>query len=209
MPLPSYPFSGTDAERDGCNDRKAKGDADKVRHRFAPDCHGRMVRKDRARALFGKPARSAIIKGFNGRLRGALPKETLFPSQSHARAALAARRMDCNTERPPRPADAARLRPDLHPATGPHAAQPAQLRASPRCPTRPNGQNSDSESRSGWITVAGNIKGKGDAPRKLKPPQVEPHHGLLPEPRRAKVGWAEPRKELADWIACAWAGTSP
>ncbi len=187
----------------------AKGDADEVRHRFASDSHGRLIREDRARALFGKPAQNAFIKGFNGCLRDALPNKTLFPSLSHARATLAARRMDCNTERPPRLADAARLRPDVLPATGPYAAQPAKLRASPRRPTCPNRQNANSESRSGWIKVAGNIKGEGDAPRKQKLPQVKPHHGLLPEPRRAKVGCAEPRKELADWIACAWAGKSP
>jgi hypothetical protein len=49
------------------------------------------------------------------------------------------------------------VRPDLHPATGSDAAQPAKLRASPRCPTRPNRQNSSPESRSRWIKVGGNV----------------------------------------------------
>ena len=49
-----------------------------------------------------------------------------------------------------------RVRRNLHTATGPDAAQPAKLRASPRCPTRPNRQKSNSESRSRWIKVGGN-----------------------------------------------------
>lgn len=53
--------------------------------------------------------------------------------------------------------NARRLRPDIHPATGPDAAQPAKLRTSPRCPTRPNGQNQNPESRSRWIEVGGNV----------------------------------------------------
>ena len=68
-----------------------------------------------------------------------------------------ARTMTPNAPLPPRLADARRVRPDLHPATGPDAAQPAKLRASPRCPTRPNGQNSNPESRSRWIKVGGNV----------------------------------------------------
>ncbi len=43
------------------------------------------------------------------------------------------------------------------PATGPDAAQCAKPRASPRCPTRPNGQNSNPEPRSRWIKVGGNV----------------------------------------------------
>jgi putative transposase len=39
-------------------------------------------------------------KSFNGRLRDELLNETLFPSLKHARATLAAWRMDYNTERP-------------------------------------------------------------------------------------------------------------
>ncbi|MFZ1468116.1 MAG: hypothetical protein WAT09_03965 [Paracoccaceae bacterium] len=58
---------------------------------------------------------------------------------------------------PPRMANARRVRPDLRPATGPDAAQSAKLRTGPRCPTRPNGQNSNPESRSRWIKVGGNV----------------------------------------------------
>lgn len=108
----------------------------------------------------GKPTRTAFIESFNGRLRDELLNETLFPSLHHARATRAAWRTDYNTEHPPLPprlADPCRLRPDLHPATAPAAAQPAKLRASPRCPTRPNGQNSNPESRSRWIKVGGNV----------------------------------------------------
>jgi len=53
-----------------------------------------------------------------------------------------------------------RLRPDLHPATWPEAAQPAKLRASPRCPTRSNGQNSNPEPRSRWIKLGGSVKAR-------------------------------------------------
>ncbi|TKA94267.1 type I restriction endonuclease subunit R, partial [Cereibacter changlensis] len=48
-------------------------------------------------------------------------------------------------------------------ATAPDAAQPAKLRASPRCPNRPNGQNSNSESRSRWIKVGGNVNADSGA----------------------------------------------
>lgn len=39
-----------------------------------------------------------------------------------------------------------------------NAAQPAKLRTSPRCTTRPNRQNPDPESRSRWIRVGGNVR---------------------------------------------------
>ena len=42
----------------------------------------------------------AFIESFNGRLRDELLNETLFPSLNHARATLAAWRMDDHTERP-------------------------------------------------------------------------------------------------------------
>ncbi len=48
----------------------------------------------------GKPTQNAFIESFNGRLRDELLNETLFPSLSHARATLAAWRMDYNIERP-------------------------------------------------------------------------------------------------------------
>lgn len=47
----------------------------------------------------GKPTQNAFIESFNGRLRDELLNETLFPSLNHARATLAAWRMDYNTER--------------------------------------------------------------------------------------------------------------
>lgn len=82
----------------------------------------------------GKPTQNAFIESFNGRLRDELLNETLFPSLHHARATLAAWRRDHRTpEFTPWLADACRVRPNLHPATGPDAAQPAKLRASPRC----------------------------------------------------------------------------
>ncbi len=59
---------------------------------------------------------------------------------------------------PPQLADPSRVRRNLRPATGPDAAQSAKLRASPRCPTRRNRQNSNSESRSRWIKVGGNVR---------------------------------------------------
>ena len=46
---------------------------------------------------------------------------------------------------------------DLRPVTEPDAAQPAKHRASPRCPSRPNGQNSNPESRSRRIKGRGNV----------------------------------------------------
>lgn len=60
----------------------------------------------------------------------------------------------------PRLADTRCVRPDLHPATRPDAAQSAKLRASPRYPTRQNGQSSNPESRSRWIKVWGNVNGR-------------------------------------------------
>jgi putative transposase len=48
----------------------------------------------------GKPTQNASIESLNGRLRDGLLNETLFPSLNHARATLAAWRMDYNTERP-------------------------------------------------------------------------------------------------------------
>jgi putative transposase len=38
----------------------------------------------------GKPTQNAFIESFNGRLRGELLNENLFPSLQHARARLAA-----------------------------------------------------------------------------------------------------------------------
>jgi putative transposase len=43
---------------------------------------------------------NAFIKSFNGRLRDELLNETLFVSLTHARIALAAWKLDCNTVRP-------------------------------------------------------------------------------------------------------------
>jgi putative transposase len=48
----------------------------------------------------GKPQQNAFIESFNGRLRDELLNETLFGSLAHARAALAAWRLDYNTIRP-------------------------------------------------------------------------------------------------------------
>jgi putative transposase len=48
----------------------------------------------------GKPQQNAFIESFNGRLRDELLNETLFTSLAHARAALAAWRLDYNTVRP-------------------------------------------------------------------------------------------------------------
>jgi putative transposase len=48
----------------------------------------------------GKPQQNAFIESFNGRLRDELLNETLFASLAHARAALAAWRLDYNTVRP-------------------------------------------------------------------------------------------------------------
>jgi len=48
----------------------------------------------------GKPQQNAFIESFNGRLRDELLNETLFGSLAHARAALAAWRLDYNTVRP-------------------------------------------------------------------------------------------------------------
>lgn len=48
----------------------------------------------------GKPTQNAFIESFNGRLRDELLNETLFVSLAHARAALAAWRLDFNTVRP-------------------------------------------------------------------------------------------------------------
>lgn len=43
-------------------------------------------------------------------------------------------------------------------AVGSDAAQPAKLRASPRCPTRPKRQNSNPVSPSRGIKVGGNVR---------------------------------------------------
>jgi putative transposase len=48
----------------------------------------------------GKPTQNAFIESFHGRLRDELLNETLFISLAHARAALAAWRLDFNTVRP-------------------------------------------------------------------------------------------------------------
>jgi putative transposase len=48
----------------------------------------------------GKPQQNAFVESFNGRLRDELLNETLFTSLAHARAALAAWRLDYNTVRP-------------------------------------------------------------------------------------------------------------
>jgi len=48
----------------------------------------------------GKPTQNAFVESFNGRLRDELLNETLFVSLAHARAALAAWRLDFNTVRP-------------------------------------------------------------------------------------------------------------
>ena len=48
----------------------------------------------------GKPTQNAFIESFNGRLRDELLNETLFISLAHARAALAAWKLDYNTIRP-------------------------------------------------------------------------------------------------------------
>ena len=48
----------------------------------------------------GKPQQNAFIESFNGRPRDELLNETLFGSLAHARAALAAWRLDYNTVRP-------------------------------------------------------------------------------------------------------------
>ncbi len=71
------------------------------------------------------------------------------------------------TPLPPRLADARRVRPDLRPATGPDTAQPAKLRASPRCPTRPNRQNRNQEPCSRWIKVGGNVRTDENDPDRL------------------------------------------
>ncbi len=94
----------------------------------------------------GRPTQNAFIEGVNGRLRDGLLDKTLVPSLHLARATLAVSRTKKQHQTPPpasRLADACRVRSDLHPATGPAAPQPARLRASPRCPTRENRQNSN------------------------------------------------------------------
>jgi len=48
----------------------------------------------------GKPTQNAFIESFNGRLRDECLNETLFSSLSHARAVLAAWRLDYNNVRP-------------------------------------------------------------------------------------------------------------
>lgn len=105
----------------------------------------------------GKPTQNAFIdESFNGRLRDELLNETPFPSLNHARDL--ARGLQYRTPPlPPRLADACPVRPDPHPATGADAAQPAKLRVGPRGLTRPKQQNSNSESRSHWIKVGGNV----------------------------------------------------
>ena len=48
----------------------------------------------------GKPTQNAFVESFNGRLRDECLNETLFTSLAHARAMLAAWRLDYNTVRP-------------------------------------------------------------------------------------------------------------
>tara|TARA_B100000683_G_scaffold221945_1_gene219329 strand:+ start:1001 stop:1936 length:936 start_codon:yes stop_codon:yes gene_type:complete len=48
----------------------------------------------------GKPTQNAFVESFNGRLRDELLNETLFSTLGHARAALAAWKIDYNTVRP-------------------------------------------------------------------------------------------------------------
>ena len=109
----------------------------------------------------GKPTQNAFIESFNGRLRDELLNETLFPSLHHARVTLATWRTDYNTERPhsrlcwQTPAEFAQTFAQQRGLTlrNPQSSAPA-----PRCPTRPNGQNSSPESRSRWIKVGGNVR---------------------------------------------------
>jgi len=90
----------------------------------------------------GKPTQNAFIESFNGRLRDELLNETLFVSLAHARAALAAWRLDFNTVRPHSaignlpPADFAKL-------SDPAMQQGGSLRslggfAPPCCTTEPD-----------------------------------------------------------------------
>jgi putative transposase len=48
----------------------------------------------------GKPTQNAFVESFNGRLRDECLNETLLTSLAHARAVLAAWRLDYNTVRP-------------------------------------------------------------------------------------------------------------
>jgi hypothetical protein len=86
---------------------------------------------------------NAFIKSFNGRLRDELLNETLFVSLTHARIALAAWKLDCNTVRPhkrPRQSAAGRLRQAQRScdATGWDAALTRGRRVPSRCTTEPN-----------------------------------------------------------------------
>jgi putative transposase len=80
----------------------------------------------------GKPTQNAFIESFNGRLRDACLKETLFRSLGHARAILGAWRDDYNHVRPhgalggltPAEAGLSEI-----PCLGPYDAAPALLRA--------------------------------------------------------------------------------
>lgn len=100
-------------------------------------------------------------------------------------------------------ADACRVRPDLQPAKGPDAAQPPKLRASTRCQTRQNGQNSNPESRSRWIKVGGNVRvhrqGGGSLQR---------NDGLIHIPLFAKHP-ADCRTGAAGWARIGIVGSTP
>ena len=48
----------------------------------------------------GKPMQNGFVESFNGRMRDELLNETMFPSPVHARAVIADRVTDYNTQRP-------------------------------------------------------------------------------------------------------------
>lgn len=95
----------------------------------------------------GKPTQNAFIESFNGRLRDELLNETLFVSLTHARALLAAWRLDYNTVRPHSaignvpPADFANL--SVPNATGRDAALTRGFAPHPVAPPSLTGSNDE------------------------------------------------------------------
>jgi hypothetical protein len=53
MSAPSHPFGGADAQGEGREDHKPKGEVEKIQHWVTPDDDARRLRRSRVRRPFG------------------------------------------------------------------------------------------------------------------------------------------------------------
>jgi hypothetical protein len=59
--VPSHPFGGTNAKREGREAAYAQGEVDEVQHVFSPGIPDRTIGEDRVRAPFGNGSRGIKI----------------------------------------------------------------------------------------------------------------------------------------------------